>query len=274
MAVQPARPSRRWAMMPEQIGWWRSLVLLLLFLLLWQTVTTVGHVNPLLLPSAYVVLRTFIADIGIGGNGQLWLYAWETVKVLLEAFLITILCAVVLTTLALTGRWGRALLSTVSGIFQPLPSIALLPLAILWFGLNSNSVLFVVVMAMLFPLSSALTVGFATASETLIRVGRNYELRGPQLALRIYLPLALPNAISGLELAWSYGWRAIVGAELIFGVTGSGAGLGYFINNARIYGQTAEALAAIVMIIFLGLVAQMLFVISTRLTTKKWGMSR
>ncbi len=256
----------------------KSVVILVVIFGLWESVTRLAHVNPLLFPPASQVFMTLLRDLGLGGSGassgQLWSYTWSTLSVLLESFAITIVIAVLLTTFAVSSEWGRSFLRTVSAIFQPLPSIALLPVAILWFGLNLRSVMFVVIMAMLWPLSGALSVGFATAPETLVRVGRNYGLRSWRLATGIYLPAALPNALSGLDLAWGYGWRAVIGAELVFGVSGGTAGLGYFINNARIFAATDEALAAIVMVIILGFVTELLFRAAQARTTKRWGMQR
>src|SRR5690606_22210584 len=133
--------------------------------------------------------------LGVGGKPVLWSYIWQTLSVILQSFAISILLAVVLTSLALVSKLAKDFLFVVTGMFQPLPSIALLPMAILWFGFSRESLVFVVVMSMVWPVASSLTVGFATVSRTLVSLGRNYELGAVGTLLQIMLPAALPMLI-------------------------------------------------------------------------------
>jgi NitT/TauT family transport system permease protein len=84
----------------------------------------------------------------------------------------------------------------------------------------------------------------------------------------------LPSIFNGLRISWGYGWRTIVAAELVFGSTAQGQGLGHFINTSRIYLATDEAMAGILMVIILGLLFETLFRILQRETTMRWGMER
>jgi NitT/TauT family transport system permease protein len=240
--------------------------------LAWELAVRGFQVNPLLFPPfSQVVLALFQGLGGAGGSGELWGYMWQTLQVLLESYAISILGAVVLTSLAVGNRWARDALSTLTGMFQPLPSIALLPMAILWFGFSTESLIFVVVMSMLWPIASSLTVGFATVSPTLIRLGQNYELSKIGLVTNILLPSALPMMIAGLKVGWGFGWRTIVAAELVFGATGSGGGIGWFINNSRLFMNVTDGFAGIVLVVLVGLLTESLFVAVQRVTTHRWG---
>lgn len=249
----------------------RKPIIIVALCLTWELTVRVFHVNPLLFPAFSQVVATLLRGLGLGGSGELWSYIWETLSVLLIAYAISVALSVVLTGLAVSNGWARDALTTLTGIFQPLPSIALLPMAILWFGFSKESLIFVVVMAMTWPIASSLTVGFATVSPTLVRLGQNYELSRIGLMGHVLLPSALPMMIAGLKVGWGFGWRTVVAAELVFGATGSGGGIGWFINNSRLFMNIADGFAGIILVVIIGLLTESLFLAIQRLTTHRWG---
>ena len=105
-------------------------------------------------------------------------------------------------------------------MFNPLPAIALLPLALLWFGLGIPSLVFVMVHSVLWPLALNTHTGFLSVSETLRMVGQNYGLRGVRYVVRILIPAAFPSILTGLKIGWAFAWRTLIAAELVFGVGG------------------------------------------------------
>ena len=112
-------------------------------------------------------------------------------------------------------------------ILNPLPGVAVLPLAMLWFGLNTNALLFVIANAAAWPIAINLSTGFKTVNPTIVAVGRNVRLSSLRLITDVLAPAALPHAISGLKAAWAFGWRTIIAAELVFGgVADADGGLG------------------------------------------------
>ena len=263
-----------------QTGLWTRLVnagaikkaiVIVVLCVAWELVVRVLNVNKLLFPPFSDIVLGLVRGLGVGGSGELWSYIWETLSVILQSFAISIVLAVVVTGLAVSNAWAREFLSVMTGIFQPLPSIALLPMAILWFGFSRESLVFVVVMAMIWPIASSLTVGFATISPTLMRLGRNYELGRLAMMWEILLPAALPMMISGLRVGWGFGWRTVVAAELVFGATGTGGGIGWYINNSRLFMNIADGFAGILLVIIVGLLTESLFRLMQYLTTHKWG---
>jgi NitT/TauT family transport system permease protein len=249
----------------------RKPLIIVALCVLWEAVVRGLHVNPLLFPTFSDVAIQLLRGLGIGGSGELWAYIWDTLSVLLQAYAISVILAIILTGLAVSNGWARDVLATLNGIFQPLPSIALLPMAILWFGFSRESVVFVVVMAMTWPIASSLTVGFATVSPTLVRLGRNYELSRIGLMVNVLLPSALPMMIAGLKVGWGFGWRTVVAAELVFGATGSGGGIGWYINNSRLFMNIADGFAGIILVVAIGLLTESLFLAVQRVTTYRWG---
>lgn len=268
------RPQRRHARLAEK-RYFRYAVILLVLAGVWEAATRLFHVSHIVFPPFSAVISSFWHGItGIGSENGAFLLPTtaSTLSIILQSFGISIVLALVFSGLALTSNWGRDVLGTLTAIFQPLPSIALLPLALLWFGLNDKSLLFVTVLAMLWPVTASLTVGFATLPPTLKDLGDNYELGVLSKLFRLYLPYALPNALAGLRVGWGYGWRTVVAAELVFGTTGGSGGLGWFIQNARTYLDVSGALAAILMVIIVGLITEGIFRSVQRRTTQKWGL--
>ncbi len=249
----------------------RRLLVILAIFVIWELAVRLGDVNTLLFPPFSAVVVSLMSGLGFGGTPELWGYIWQTLSVILQSFAISILLAVVLTSLALVSRFAKDFLYVVTGMFQPLPSIALLPMAILWFGFTRESLVFVVVMSMVWPVASSLTVGFATVSRTLVSLGRNYELGAVGTLLQIMLPAALPMLISGLRVGWGFGWRTVVAAELVFGSTGSSGGIGWYINNSRLFMNVADGFAGILLVIIIGLAMESVFLFIQKKTTMRWG---
>ena len=210
-------PDRTQPMSGNSYAWLRKPLIILALCALWEIAVRGLHVNPLLFPTFSDVAVHLAHGLGIGGSGELWSYIWDTLSVLLQSYAISVVLAIILTGLAVSSGWARDALATLTGIFQPLPSIALLPMAILWFGFSRESVIFVVVMAMIWPIASSLTVGFATVSPTLVRLGQNYELSRVGLMTNVLLPSALPMMIAGPEgrlgVRLAYGGRGGAGVR-------------------------------------------------------------
>mgnify|MGYP000701654524 CR=1 FL=1 len=272
-SIDTPQASRRGALLAQLLNTeaLKKVIVLVLLCVAWEATVRLLNVNKLLFPPFTEVAARLVRGLGIGGSGELWAYTWETLSVILQSFAISIVLAIVLTSLAVSNAWMRQVLSVMTGIFQPLPSIALLPMAILWFGFSRESLVFVVVMAMIWPIASSLTVGFATISPTLLRLGRNYELGRLAMMKEILLPAALPMMISGLRVGWGFGWRTVVAAELVFGATGTGGGIGWYINNSRLFMNISDGFAGILLVIIVGLLTESIFRLMQYFTTHKWG---
>jgi len=156
-----------------------------------------------------------------------------------------------------------------------LPAIALLPMAMLWFGLGEMSLVFVLVHSVLWPFALAALTGFQAVPETLRLVGRNYGLRGPSYVALILVPAALPSIISGLKIAWAFAWRTLIAAELVFGVSSGQGGLGWFIFRNRNELFTDKVFAGLLTVIIIGLLAEtVVFRTIEAATIRRWGMQR
>jgi NitT/TauT family transport system permease protein len=267
----PVERPLSWTQRVWQQAWLRKTVILLVLALLWELVAR-WQDNDLLLPTFAQTARAFVE--GIAG-GELLLRARASLTVLLQGYLLGIAAAFLLTTLAVSTQIGRDLLATLTSMFNPLPAIALLPLALLWFGLGNGSLVFVLVHSVLWPLALATFAGFQSVPETLRMAGRNYGLRGIRYVLLILVPSALPAIISGLKIAWAFAWRTLIAAELVFGVSSGKGGLGWFIFQNRNELYTDKVFAGLVMVILIGLLVEnVVFQTLEKLTVRRWGVSR
>ncbi|HTX03222.1 MAG TPA: ABC transporter permease [Candidatus Acidoferrales bacterium] len=249
----------------------RKTVIIAALLALWEIGVRVSHVSPLIVPPVEAVLQSLFAGIL---DGSLLLSTWATVNNLIIAMVIGISIAVALNVLAFVSGWAREFLQTLSAALNPLPAIALLPVAFLWFGATRTSLLFVLVNAVVWAMALNIFTGFSTVPQTIRYVGRNMGLRGLRLFRYVYVPAALPYIYTGVKISWAFGWRTVIAAELVFGATASTTGgLGWRLLVDRYNLDSAGTFAGLLMIVIIGLAAEAAFGAVERATIQKWGMA-
>lgn len=225
--------------------------------------------NSLLLPS---FLETVAALWNSTVTGELPQRVLASLNVLLTGYAIGIAIAGLITALAALSRWGESLLSLLTSMFNPLPAIALLPVALLWFGVGAGSLVFVIVHSVLWPLALACHAGFRAVPATLRMAGRNMGLSGPSYVFGLLIPAALPSILSGLRLGWAFAWRTLIAAEMVFGASAREGGLGWFIFTNRSQLETANVFAGLLTVILIGLAVEtLIFAALARVTVQRWG---
>jgi len=226
--------------------------------------------NPLLVPTFTATLAAFWQAVAAG---PLLARALFSIKVLLMGYAAGIAIAVLLTALAVSTRVGTDLLETLTAMFNPLPAIALLPLALLWFGLGNPSIVFVLVHSVLWAVALNTHSGFTSVSRTLRMVGQNCGLSGPRYVVLILVPAAFPSILTGLKIGWAFAWRTLIAAELVFGVSSGSGGLGWFIYENKNQLEIPSVFAGLFSVILIGLVVENLVFrnIESR-TVRRWGM--
>jgi len=247
----------------------RRVFILVLLAATWQVYSSYLN-NPLMFPTFADTARASWDALLSGG---LLRKAWVSIEVLLMGYAAGVAIAAVLTTLAVSTRFGNDLLATLTAMFNPLPAIALLPLAMLWFGLGNASLIFVLIHAVLWPLSLNTHSGFMGVSETLRMAGRNYGLHGLGYVARILIPGAFPSILAGLKIAWAFAWRTLIAAELVFGVSSGSGGLGWFIFENKNELEIPYVFAGLTTVIIIGLLVEnVIFGNVENATVRRWGM--
>ena len=251
--------------------WLRKSLILLLVLALWELAARVAQ-NDLMLPGVVQTMHALAEDMR---NGELPEKIVNSFSTLLKGYLIGSVLALLASALAVTTQFGRDLLSTLTAMLNPLPAIALLPLALLWFGLGNVSLVFVLVHSVMWPIALNTWSGFSSVPETLRMTGRNYGLSGPRYVLTILIPASLPSILSGLKIGWAFAWRTLIAAELVFGASSGQGGLGWYIFQNRNELFTDRVFAGLVTVIVIGLLVEgVVFASLEKVTIKRWGMQR
>lgn len=249
----------------------RRAVLLLLLALIWEVYARYVN-NPLLFPTLSETLEATVRDLQ---SGLLIQRTLTSLHVLLLGYASGLTIAAVFTTLAVSTRIGTDLLATLTAMFNPLPAIALLPLALIWFGLGVPSLVFVIIHSVLWAVALNTHTGFRAVPETLRMTGRNVGLTGIRYVALLLIPAAFPAILAGLKIGWAFAWRTLIAAELVFGASARQGGLGWHIFEARAQLETATVFAGLLVVIVIGLVVEsVIFRAIEARTVNRWGMQR
>lgn len=247
----------------------RKLVILIALAAAWEIYARWLN-NPLLFPTFGATVEAFVDGFV---HGTLLLKAWTSIKVLLVGYAAGITLAALLTVAAITSRIGTDFLETLTAMFNPLPAIALLPLALIWFGLGAGSIVFVLIHSVLWAVALNTHSGFLAVSNTMRMVGRNYGLRGLGYVGRILIPAAFPSILTGLKIGWAFAWRTLIAAELVFGVSSGSGGLGWFIYENKNQLEIPNVFAGLLTVIVIGLLVENVIFRSVEArTVRRWGM--
>ena len=262
----------------------RKFTVLLAIIAVWELYSQFGNANELMFPkfsSTGVAFVNMIVDEGLMTN------VWNSISVLTMGYVIGIGIAAVLVVLGVWTRFGNDLLTTLTAMLNPLPAIALLPMAMLWFGLNNAAIIFTLLHSIIWPVALNTHAGFMGVSETQRMVGRNYGLKGLPYIYKILVPAAFPSILTGLRIGWAYAWRTLIAAELVFGgsvmdtsgmmgAEGSNAGgLGWIIFQNQMDLRIPYTYAGLLTVILVGVIIEnVIFRNIEERTVRRWGMQQ
>jgi NitT/TauT family transport system permease protein len=271
-------PTREFGVVQKPLTMWekvfnnnsvRKIAILVVLATVWEVYARLLD-NTLLFPTFSSVIVALVFGIADGGLIGKCLFS---IKVLLMGYAAGLALAAVLTIFAITSRIGRDFLETLTSMFNPLPAIALLPLSLLWFGLGTGSLVFVLIHSVVWAVALNTHSGFQSVSTTLRMVGQNYGLRGLRYVFAILIPAAFPSILTGLKIGWAFAWRTLIAAELVFGVSSGSGGLGWFIYENKNQLEIPSVFAGLLTVIMIGLfVENFIFRTIEQRTVQKWGM--
>jgi NitT/TauT family transport system permease protein len=249
----------------------QRLTILVVLVLIWELYARWLN-NSLLFPTFSETVRTFWHDVR---NGVLVDRTLTSLRTLAIGYAFGLALAAAFTTFAVASGIGTRILSTLTAMFNPLPAIALLPLALIWFGLGTPSLVFVIIHSVLWAVALNTLIGFRSVPETLRMSGRNVGLKGARYVGLILIPAAFPSILAGMKIGWAFAWRTLVAAELVFGVSSRSGGIGWYIFEARNDLDTATVFSGLLTVILIGLfVESVIFRAIEARTVNLWGMQR
>lgn len=262
-AARPAVPRRaaglpRWARTPL------GLVVPLLVVGVWQWVTTSGRVPSYRLPGPLAVWE---AGVDLARRGLLVEYVAISTQRVLLGFAIGAGLGLSLGALVGLSRRADALLATSVGALRAVPSLAWVPLLMLWMGIGEDSKITLVAIGAFFPVYTTVASALRHVDPHLVEVGRAYGLSGTRLLREVQLPAVLPSVISGLRLALAQSWLFLVAAELI----ASSMGLGFLLIDSGNNGRVDRILLAIVLLALLGKLTDALVGLAETRLLRRWS---
>ncbi len=226
----------------------------------------------LMFPSLAEIGESFVDGFK---DDSLLAYTLYSMSLIIKGLAIGIVLAFIFSSIAVVSKTFHAIYNLVVSVCDLLPGVALLPLAILWIGIGEGTIIFIVVHSILWPMSRSIMDGFKSVSSIYIESGKNMGLKGLSLVTGVYLPAAFTHVLSGMRVGWARAWRGLISVEMIFGTTGSGAGIGWFIFMKRTNVDIAGVFAALIVIIIIGIIVEYgVFHTIEKRTVKKWGMVR
>ena len=238
---------------------------LLLIGLAWQGLSSLHLWPPYLFPSPVDVAATLAR---LAANGELLYATLKTVWRIALGFGIAAVGGILLGILLSRYRRVSELFGPLAQGLQGMPSICWFPLAILWFGLTERAIHFVTIAGALFAVATATEAALRSIPQTYVRAATTMGARGARLYMRVILPAALPQLLIGLRAGWSFGWRSLMAAELLF----MNLGLGHLLNMGRDLADAAQVVAVILVILVIGLVVdRLLFARTERTVRRRWG---
>lgn len=237
-----------------------------LFVALWWAISHFGPWPRFLLPDPFEVVKRLF---GMAADGSLWgailVSMWRLIRGYGLALLIGLPLGIAMGQSVVVRNAVRPL---VMGL-QALPSICWLPLALLWFGLTDAAIIFVVVMGSVLGVAISVNDGVEGVDPLLLKVAGTFGIRGTRLQLGVLLPAAMPSIVTGMKLAWSFAWRALLAGELLF-VSG---GLGELLTIGRELLEIAQVMAVMVCIVLIGLAVDFIaFRPLQEAVRRRWGI--
>jgi len=241
---------------------------LLIFLVGWEIVARAGVFSPFIFPSISGSILWSIEN---------YMYildaAWATLRLLLISIFVSTVVSLIMGGLASISKSIRTIVETFTSILIPIPSVSLLPFALLWFGLGDRPILFVTSFGAIWIFTLNIINGFATVNKALIDIGRNFGLESWKMVWHILIPSAFPSILTGFKSAWAVSWRTVVAAELVLGAVGMKGGLGWVIYCQRFMFNPNGMMAALMCISLIGILMEnVLLETIENNTIKKWGM--
>ena len=223
-----------------------KIIFIVSVLILWQVLYTLKIWPEILFPSLGDIGKAFVTAFTERELGTMVLHS---LSLIIKGLIVGIALALVFSSLSVISETFYTIYNMIVSMCDLIPGIALIPVAILWIGVGDGAIIFMVIHAVVWPMSRSIIDGFNAVPELYLEVGRNI-------------------------VGWARAWRGLISAEMIFG--GGGAlGIGYFIQDRRTNTDIAGVFAAIIVIVIIGMVVEYgIFRNIENKTFRKWGMTR
>ena len=229
----------------------------------WQYVTAAGIVPPYRLPGPWAVVE---AGAELVESGKLWLHIAISVQRVFIGFAIGSSIALAFAGVVGLSRAGGVLFAPILVAVRAVPSLAWVPLLILWMQVGEESKVTLIAIGAFFPVYTTVADALRHVNPQLVEAGRTFGLRGWSLFRTVQLPAVIPSVVSGLRLALAQAWLFLVAAELL----AASMGLGWMLNDSQQTGRVDRILLAIVLLALLGTITNAILILFEKAILKRW----
>ena len=224
----------------------KKIAFYIILVIIWQAISMSDIWPNNIFPSPYEVGEDLVY---MASDGSLFFGIGTTLMRLVVGLGIAIAGGIVLGIfMARIETVNQTIGSLVLGL-QSIPSIAWVPLAILWFGLTDGGIIFVTAIGAMFAVTINTYTGIKNIDPHYVEAARNMGAKGTQLITNVLIPAAFPYMISGFKQGWAFAWRGVIGAELLF----SFLGLGFLLNVGRQLNEVSQVIAIMLVIMLIGM---------------------
>jgi sulfonate transport system permease protein len=247
--------------------WWRIVggaILPLLILMFWQIVSMSGLLPAYRLPSPTSV---WLAAEDLSQRGLLGQDIVISLQRVWLGFLLGAVLGLIAAAVVGLTRLGDVLLSPTLGALRAVPSLAWLPLLVLYIGINENEKVYLIAIGAFFPVYTTVASALRYVDPQLVELGRAYGLRGTALLGRVQLPAVIPSVVSSLRLALAQSWLFLVAAELL----GSSMGLGFLLLDSQNSSRLDRLFLTIILLGIFGKLTDVLIGVLERFLLRRWG---
>lgn len=244
----------------------KKIVFYIIIVILWQAISMSDIWPNNIFPSPYEVGEELFY---MASDGSLFFGIGTTIMRLIIGLAIAIGGGIILGIfMARIETVNQTIGSLVLGL-QSIPSIAWVPLAILWFGLTDTGIIFVTAIGAMFAITINTYTGIKNIDPHYVEAARNMGAKGTQLITNVLLPAAFPYMISGFKQGWAFAWRGVIGAELLF----SFLGLGFLLNVGRQLNEVSQVIAIMLVIMIIGMAVDgFIFKKIENKVMSRWGL--
>ncbi|MEV7990423.1 ABC transporter permease [Streptomyces sp. NPDC086077] len=191
-------------------------------------------------------------------QGTLLDYVWTSVSRGLLGFLMALAIGTPLGLLIARVGLVRAAVGPILSGLQSLPSVAWVPPAVIWLGLNDSMMYAVILLGAVPSIAGGLVAGIDQIPPLFLRAGRTLGATGLRESRHIVMPAALPGYLAGLKQGWAFAWRSLMAAEIIASSPDLGVGLGQLLENGRNNSSMPQVFLAILLILLVGVAVDLL----------------
>ena len=248
-------------------GWiWPKALAIGIVILLWQALVLSGWRPEYVLPSPGQVMDALITMFG---TEKFWQALVRTASRAIVGFGVALLIGTAIGLLVARVKTLRMAIGSLITGLQTMPSIAWFPLAILFFGITEQAILFVIVLGAAPSIANGIISGIDNVPPAFTRLGKILGANSFQLYSLIMIPSALPTYISGLTQGWSFAWRSLMAGELLV-IIAESPSLGGQLEFARQFSRAADLLATMIVILMIGMLVDTVFsYASTRIRSRR-----